>query len=48
MIKRWALQKSLMFWHFWLLLQVKLSAEYSAGDSGYTTDKLFEAAKKKN
>ena len=45
MIKRWALQKSLMFWHFWVLLQVKLSAEYSAGASGYTTNKLFEAAK---
>ena len=36
-----------MFWHFWVLLQVKLSAEYSAGASGYTTNKLFEAAKKK-
>ena len=37
----------LEFWHFWVLSQVKLSAEYSAGAITYKTNKLFEAATKK-
>ena len=37
----------LEFWHFWVLLQIDHSAEYSAGASTYKTNKLFEAARKK-